>query len=187
MNVVSESCLSSLGVISVFSTEQRYIRKGVSNVSPTVSVTNDSDLLSDYAIELPDEYFSVYRIETAYLITSFEPIKQDDVGKIAHSSIMEIDDKWKEVNVLLLYHIQSLNEIAKDGNSITMVIGVSNVGKSVYCRLLVNTLLAKYKRVAFLDMDVGQGEFTTEGVLSINIIDTPQFRSSTVPNLDSSS
>ena len=80
-----------------------------------------------------------------------------------------------------------MNEIAKDANSITMVIGVSNVGKSVYWRLLVNKLLTKFKKVAFLDMDVGQGEFSTEGVLSINLIDTPQFRTSTVPNIDSSS
>lgn len=65
-----------------------------------------------------------------------------------------------------------------------MVIGVTNVGKSMYCRMLTNALLNKYKKIAFLDMDVGQGEFSTEGVLSINLVDTPQFRTSTVPFID---
>lgn len=97
MIVFVDCFFSSLGVISIFSTEHRYIRKGVQNVSPTVSVTNDSDLLSDYAIDLPDEFSPIYKIETAYLITSYEPIQE--CGKIAHSSEMEIDDKWNEVDV----------------------------------------------------------------------------------------
>ena len=62
-----------------------------------------------------------------------------------------------------------------------MVIGSSNVGKSMYCRVLINQLLNTVPKVVFLDIDVGQCEYTTEGVMSLTVIETPQFRASTVP------
>ena len=62
-----------------------------------------------------------------------------------------------------------------------MVIGSSNVGKSMYCRVLINQLLNIVPKVVFLDIDVGQCEYTTEGVMSLTVIETPQFRASTVP------
>ena len=68
-----------------------------------------------------------------------------------------------------------------------MVIGSSNVGKSTYCRTLVNSLLNRHQRVAMLDVDVGQNEFATEGILSLTVLDTPQFRSSCVPNINNDS
>ena len=65
-----------------------------------------------------------------------------------------------------------------------MVIGSSNVGKSMYCRLLLNSYLNTCSQVIFLDMDIGQNEFSTEGVLSLNIVNKPQFRTSCVPHID---
>ena len=62
-----------------------------------------------------------------------------------------------------------------------MVIGSSNVGKSMYCRVLINQLLNIVPKVVFLDIDVGQCAYTTEGVMSLTVIETPQFRASTVP------
>ncbi|XP_068664382.1 polynucleotide 5'-hydroxyl-kinase NOL9 [Aristolochia californica] len=60
---------------------------------------------------------------------------------------------------------------------ITFVCGAKNSGKSTYSRHLLNTLLPRYKKVAYLDTDVGQPEFTTPGCLSLHIIDeqTPDF------------
>lgn len=68
--------------------------------------------------------------------------------------------------------------------SATLVIGSSNVGKSTYCRVLVNSYLNRYEKIAFLDVDVGQNEFSTEGVLSLVVLDSPQFRTSCVPNIN---
>ncbi|XP_010936308.1 polynucleotide 5'-hydroxyl-kinase NOL9 [Elaeis guineensis] len=54
---------------------------------------------------------------------------------------------------------------------ITLVCGPGNSGKSTFSRLLLNTLLPRYKRVSYLDTDVGQPEFTTPGCVSLHIID----------------
>ena len=45
----------------------------------------------------------------------------------------------------------------------------------------VNSLLSHFSRVAFLDIDVGQGEYVTEGILTLSTIEEPQLRSSSVP------
>ncbi|KAG0495171.1 hypothetical protein HPP92_006165 [Vanilla planifolia] len=53
----------------------------------------------------------------------------------------------------------------------TMVCGAANCGKSTFSRLLLNTLLMRYRRVGYLDADVGQPEFTAPGCISLHIID----------------
>ena len=59
-----------------------------------------------------------------------------------------------------------------------MIAGKSNVGKSTYCRYLLNRLLTRFPHIAFLDVDVGQGEFTLEGTLALTIVSEPQLRTS---------
>ncbi|KAH6758392.1 Pre-mRNA cleavage complex II protein family [Perilla frutescens var. frutescens] len=54
---------------------------------------------------------------------------------------------------------------------ITFVCGPKNSGKTTFARHLVNVLLRRHKRVAFLDTDVGQTEFTPPGLLSLTVID----------------
>lgn len=55
--------------------------------------------------------------------------------------------------------------------SITLVCGPKNSGKSTFSRHLVNVLLQRYKKVVYLDTDVGQAEFTPPGLLSLITID----------------
>lgn len=54
-----------------------------------------------------------------------------------------------------------------------LVCGAKGVGKSTFCRLLVNRLLACHPEVAFLDCDVGQPEFTAPGMVSLHLLDAP--------------
>lgn len=54
---------------------------------------------------------------------------------------------------------------------IVVVCGAQNVGKSTFARFLVNTLLRRYKKVGYLDTDVGQPEFTPPGCLSVHILE----------------
>ncbi|KAL0920891.1 hypothetical protein M5K25_007907 [Dendrobium thyrsiflorum] len=67
------------------------------------------------------------------------------------------------------------DNIAYDSTSfpppITFICGPANSGKSTFSRLLLNTLLNRYKRVAYLDTDVGQPEFGITGCVSLHIID----------------
>ncbi|KAI8081711.1 uncharacterized protein BX664DRAFT_268941, partial [Halteromyces radiatus] len=57
--------------------------------------------------------------------------------------------------------------------SISMVCGTKNVGKSTFGRYLVNRLLNVHQRVAYLETDIGQTEFTPSGMVSFHILDTP--------------
>ncbi|KAL1810288.1 hypothetical protein ACET3Z_027278 [Daucus carota] len=54
---------------------------------------------------------------------------------------------------------------------VTFVCGPKNSGKTIFSRHLVNVLLQSYERVAYLDTDVGQTEFTPPGFLSLTVID----------------
>ncbi|PHT47800.1 Polynucleotide 5'-hydroxyl-kinase NOL9 [Capsicum baccatum] len=65
--------------------------------------------------------------------------------------------------------------ISYDSNTspapVALVCGPKNSGKTTLSRLLVNVLLQRYKKVAYLDTDVGQTEFTPPGLLSLTTID----------------
>ncbi|KAL8159827.1 hypothetical protein V2J09_001364 [Rumex salicifolius] len=65
---------------------------------------------------------------------------------------------------------------------VSIICGPKNSGKTTFSRYLLNTLLLRYKRVAYLDTDVGQPEFTAPGCLSLTVIEkiTPDF---TIPCL----
>ncbi|KAJ3162174.1 hypothetical protein HDU88_007094 [Geranomyces variabilis] len=52
-------------------------------------------------------------------------------------------------------------------------VGSKNMGKSTYGRYLVNRLLNIYPKVAFLECDVGQSEFTPSGMISLHVISSP--------------
>ncbi|KAG8379024.1 hypothetical protein BUALT_Bualt07G0045200 [Buddleja alternifolia] len=54
---------------------------------------------------------------------------------------------------------------------IAFVCGPKNSGKTTFSRHLVNVLLQRHKKVAYLDTDVGQTEFTPPGLLSLTVID----------------
>lgn len=65
---------------------------------------------------------------------------------------------------------------------IAFICGAKNCGKTTFSRYLLNVLLRKYPKVAYLDTDVGQPEFTPPAFLSLTIVNkiTPDF---TVPCL----
>ncbi|CAL5214661.1 unnamed protein product [Lathyrus oleraceus] len=53
---------------------------------------------------------------------------------------------------------------------ITLICGPKNCGKTTFSRYLLNVLLTRYKRVAYLDTDVGQPEFTPPAFVSLTIV-----------------
>ncbi|RLN24816.1 polynucleotide 5' [Panicum miliaceum] len=54
---------------------------------------------------------------------------------------------------------------------IAAVCGPGNSGKSAFSRLLLNTLITRYKNVGYLDIDVGQPEFTPPGFVSLHVLE----------------
>ncbi|KAM0746371.1 hypothetical protein T439DRAFT_350618 [Meredithblackwellia eburnea MCA 4105] len=64
----------------------------------------------------------------------------------------------------------------KSGDSdrkVFLVEGPRHVGKSTLVRQVMNRLLSRYDRVAYLDADLGQPEFTPSGFVSLNVVSEP--------------
>lgn len=60
-------------------------------------------------------------------------------------------------------------------NPTFLIKGPKKYGKSTFARTLLNKLLMHYKRVAFLECDPGQSEFTPGGFVSLNVVAQPIF------------
>ncbi|XP_022994627.1 polynucleotide 5'-hydroxyl-kinase NOL9 [Cucurbita maxima] len=54
---------------------------------------------------------------------------------------------------------------------VLLICGAKNCGKSTFSRHLLNVFLQRYKKVVYLDSDVGQPEFTPPGFLSLTVVD----------------
>ncbi|GMF34165.1 unnamed protein product [Phytophthora fragariaefolia] len=67
----------------------------------------------------------------------------------------------------------SLLEEGNPASQKVVVCGGKGVGKSTFCRYLVNRLLAKFGTVAFLDTDLGQSELTPSGLVALHALTTP--------------
>ncbi|KAJ3734204.1 hypothetical protein DFJ43DRAFT_1064020 [Lentinula guzmanii] len=59
--------------------------------------------------------------------------------------------------------------------NIYLVKGPKKVGKSSFARALMNRLLSRHHRIAYLDLDPGQSEFTPGALLALSIISNPIF------------
>ncbi|KAF9442907.1 hypothetical protein P691DRAFT_738484 [Macrolepiota fuliginosa MF-IS2] len=60
-------------------------------------------------------------------------------------------------------------------NPIYLIKGPKKCGKSSFARTLLNTLLSSYARVAYIDCDLGQSEFTPGGMVTLNVISHSTF------------
>ncbi|KAE8670783.1 Polynucleotide 5'-hydroxyl-kinase NOL9 [Hibiscus syriacus] len=54
---------------------------------------------------------------------------------------------------------------------LSLICGAKNSGKTTLSRHLLNVLLQRYVKVAYLDTDVGQPEFTVPGFVSLTVVD----------------
>ncbi|TFK53360.1 hypothetical protein OE88DRAFT_1696259, partial [Heliocybe sulcata] len=65
--------------------------------------------------------------------------------------------------------------VQADKPPVCLVKGPKNAGKSTFAKTLLNRLLTRYSKVAFLECDLGQSEFTPGGMVALNILSTPVF------------
>ncbi|KAG3120742.1 hypothetical protein PI124_g1440 [Phytophthora idaei] len=63
--------------------------------------------------------------------------------------------------------------LAEENPQKIVVCGGKGVGKSTFCRYLMNRLLSKFGTVAFLDTDLGQSELTPSGLVALHALTTP--------------
>ncbi|KAH7864996.1 hypothetical protein Vadar_000927 [Vaccinium darrowii] len=76
-----------------------------------------------------------------------------------------IPEEWSEAAESIAY------DSITSPPPISLICGAKNSGKTTFSRHLLNILLQRYKRVAYLDTDVGQTEFTAPGCLSLTVVD----------------
>ncbi|CAK9141415.1 unnamed protein product [Ilex paraguariensis] len=83
----------------------------------------------------------------------------------AQSPNIIIPDEWSNAADTIAY------DSITSPPPIALICGAKNSGKTTFSRHLLNVLLQRYKKVAYLDADVGQAEFTPPGCLSLTVID----------------
>ncbi|WWC96250.1 hypothetical protein V866_003117 [Kwoniella sp. B9012] len=65
----------------------------------------------------------------------------------------------------------SSNEEDSERPFVGLIKGPKRSGKSTFGRALLNNLLEKYERVAWLECDLGQGEFSAGGIVGLWVLD----------------
>ncbi|KAJ7043646.1 hypothetical protein C8F04DRAFT_943495 [Mycena alexandri] len=69
----------------------------------------------------------------------------------------------------------ALNSVSESTNGVYLIKGHKKSGKSTFARTLLNRLLCRYRKVAYLECDLGQSEFTPAGLVALNIVESPVF------------
>lgn len=85
----------------------------------------------------------------------------------------ELLDTWENAFQALIEPITLVGESLQ--TPVVLVRGPKRTGKSTLARTLMNRVLSRYRRVAFLECDIGQTEFTPPGQVSLNVLDRPVF------------
>ncbi|CAG8738125.1 6845_t:CDS:2, partial [Racocetra persica] len=101
-----------------------------------------------------------------FQVSGFYPIFE----VISGLTLLQISDSW----------LNATNQLATDVINynvppISVICGHRNVGKSTFARYLLNNLLNFCPKVAYIESDVGQSEFTPSGSISLNIFNSPIF------------
>ncbi|KAF7294501.1 Fungal-trans domain-containing protein [Mycena kentingensis (nom. inval.)] len=69
----------------------------------------------------------------------------------------------------------ALDALNEHQDRILLIRGSKNVGKSTIARALLNRLVSQYRRVAYLECDLGQSEFTPGGMVALTVVESPVF------------
>ncbi|PWU91129.1 hypothetical protein C4B63_45g87 [Trypanosoma cruzi] len=66
--------------------------------------------------------------------------------------------------------------IVKQGTGVVVVLGSQNIGKSTLARFIANALFSQHGVCYWLDLDLGQPEFSPPGVFSLYCVQQPLLR-----------
>ncbi|KAF8486515.1 hypothetical protein JB92DRAFT_3024529 [Gautieria morchelliformis] len=87
-------------------------------------------------------------------------------------------ESWDESLDSAVPSLSSSDEVtplASSRSFVALIRGPKKCGKSTFARTLLNRLTTRYRRVAFLECDLGQSEFTPGGMVALNIVSKPVF------------
>ncbi|KAL5512247.1 hypothetical protein ACEPAG_3532 [Sanghuangporus baumii] len=88
--------------------------------------------------------------------------------------VFQLPDSWRNALVSLPSALSQNGDVTLEPLTL-LVRGQKRTGKSTFARTLLNRLICQYRRVAYLECDIGQTEFTPPGLVSLHVIDRPMF------------
>ncbi|CAL8467483.1 g7021 [Coccomyxa elongata] len=80
---------------------------------------------------------------------------------------------WREAAAGVSAAIAEACAAGRSGGRAVAVAGAKGTGKTSFARLLANSILNHVPRIAWLDADCGQPEFTVPGLVSLTYVDCP--------------
>jgi hypothetical protein len=119
---------------------------------------------------------SVFSVEDAK-IKSEDPAVQAINGIQGFCPVLEPTPNVKVMQIPPSWHSGANQFIsaskASEDAQIALICGSKRMGKSTFSRYMVNRLMEKHEKVAFLEADVGQPEFGVQGIISLHVLDKP--------------
>ncbi|KAL5508618.1 GRC3 [Sanghuangporus vaninii] len=88
--------------------------------------------------------------------------------------VFQMPDSWRHALTSLPSALSENGDVNLEP-LILLVRGQKRTGKSTFALTLLNRLICHYRRVAYLECDIGQTEFTPPGLVSLHVIDRPMF------------
>ncbi|XP_071960161.1 polynucleotide 5'-hydroxyl-kinase NOL9-like isoform X2 [Antedon mediterranea] len=124
-------------------------------------LTSFSDFKDLFDTKLPKTHLRTSNIEIAFSV-GLELIVSEKDFKNTMQPSSQYDSVCDVVSV-------SLTELTP----VVLVCGKKNVGKSTFCRYLINSMLNKCGNVMYLECDIGQTEFSSPGFVSLTQVSQP--------------
>ncbi|KAG0199154.1 Polynucleotide 5'-hydroxyl-kinase grc3 [Mortierella sp. GBA30] len=131
--------------------------KGILSIKQNVRLRGNED----------EERLAQVRFESS--LSGFHPILEPTDSIAA----LQIPSTWRDA-------MQALIDSTVDENSgrvkrppVSVVCGGKKMGKSTFSRMILNRMLNRYRKVAFIECDVGQSEFTPVGMVALHVVETP--------------
>ncbi|KAK3846193.1 MAG: hypothetical protein J3R72DRAFT_380259, partial [Linnemannia gamsii] len=114
-----------------------------------------------------EEKLAQIRFETN--LPGFHPILEPTDSIAA----LRIPNTWQDAMQALIDATVDENSQRVKRPSVSVVCGGKKMGKSTFSRLILNRMLNRYRKVAFIECDIGQSEFTPVGMVALHVIDIP--------------
>ncbi|KAF9954939.1 Polynucleotide 5'-hydroxyl-kinase grc3 [Mortierella alpina] len=114
-----------------------------------------------------DERLAQIRFESS--LSGFHPILEPTDGIAA----LQVPATWKDAMQVLINATVDENGGRVKRPPVSVVCGGKKMGKSTFSRLILNRMLNRYRKVAFIECDIGQSEFTPVGMVALHVVQTP--------------
>ena len=135
-----------------------------------IDIFSDDSEIFEHHLEIQSlrnglEFLTLPSLDAESNDPTFRIFLQND-SDLGEFSLLDIPDHWYSLSDDML--LRPLENSRLKPSIITC--GPRKVGKSTFGRFIVNRLLNNYEKVAYLDLDCGQTEFSLPGFLSLQIL-----------------